>query len=254
MTAANTSPPRSGPPQQAAGRPRPRGPVTFLVAALVGFAASIVTSLVFGTLVEIAGNYTLWKGQGVSHARAEVDEDIEYIHQFPRSILVPDTVRFAKDVVRTVSWPWERLNAQAFFERMRQVEMTLSAERQMKRVVQRILVEIAHILEILLYVTQDTAVRLAVAFYALPAFAMACLFGMLDGLVRRDLRKFSGGRESSFVYHHSKHYTVWFLTGGFALYLSWPFGGFNPAYMVLVFCILVAASLSITGASFKKYL
>lgn len=124
----------------------------------------------------------------------------------------------------------------------------------MQRVLQRLLIEGARVLEILLYVTQDTAVRLAVAFYALPAFAMACLLGMVDGLVKRDLRKWAGGRESSFVYHHSKHYTAWFLTAGFALYLSWPVGGFNPAWMVLIFAALVAISLSITVASFKKYL
>jgi integrating conjugative element membrane protein (TIGR03747 family) len=254
MTSANNAPQRGAPPQQAPARPRPRGPVTILVATIVGFVASIITSLVIGTLVEIAGHYTLWQGQGVAHARAEVHEDLEYIQQFPRSILVPNTVQFAKDVVRKVAWPWERLNAQAFFDRMRQVETTLASETSMKRIVLRMMVEIAHLLEILLYVAQDTAVRLAIAFFALPAFAMACLFGLLDGLVRRDQRKFSGGRESSFVYHHSKQYTAWFLTGGFALYLAWPFGGFNPAYMVLVFATLVAASLSVTGASFKKYL
>lgn len=92
------------------------------------------------------------------------------------------------------------------------------------------------------------------AFFALPAFAMACLLGLVDGLVKRDLRKWAGGRESSFVYHHSKHYTAWFLTAGFAMYLSWPIGGLNPAWMVLIFAALVAMSLSVTVASFKKYL
>ena len=95
--------------------------------------------------------------------------------------------------------------------------------------------------------------RLSVALFALPAFALACIVGTVDGLVRRDLRRWRGGRESSFVYHHAKRYTGWALTGGFGLYLTWPFGGFNPAYMVLVFTVLVAATLSTTVASFKKY-
>ena len=82
---------------------------------------------------------------------------------------------------------------------------------------------------------------------------LALLLGTVDGLVRRDLRRWQGGRESSFVYHHAKRYTGWALTGGFGLYLTWPFGGFNPAYMVLVFTVLVAATLSTTVASFKKY-
>ncbi|MCX8516905.1 MAG: DUF4400 domain-containing protein [Rhodoferax sp.] len=49
------------------------------------------------------------------------------------------------------------------------------------------------------------------------------MVGVVDGLVRRDLRRWGGGRESSFVYHHAKRYTHWALTGGFGLYLAWPF-------------------------------
>ena len=104
-----------------------------------------------------------------------------------------------------------------------------------------------------MHVAQDVVLRLSVALFALPAFALACIVGTVDGLVRRDLRRWRGGRESSFVYHHAKRYTGWALSGGFALYLTWPFGGFNPAYMVLVFTVLVAATLSTTVAAFKKY-
>jgi integrating conjugative element membrane protein (TIGR03747 family) len=108
--------------------------------------------------------------------------------------------------------------------------------------------------EVFYYVAQDTAIRLSVAVFAVPAFCLAMLVGFVDGLVQRDLRKWCGGRESSFVYHHAKNSTGWFLTGGFALYLAWPFHGFNPMYMVLVFTVLVAISLSVTVAAFKKYL
>lgn len=254
VAAANTSAPRSSPAQGPSGRPRPRGPLTVLLAACMGFIASIITSLFIGTVIEVVGNYVWWKGQGIEHAKAQVVEDLSYIKQFPRSILVPDTVAFAKDMVRLVSLPWNRLNAPAFFERARAADQGEAPAKPMPRILQRLLIEGARLLEILLYVTQDTAVRLAVAFFALPAFAMACLLGLVDGLVKRDLRKWAGGRESSFVYHHSKHYTAWFLTAGFALYLSWPVGGFNPAWMVLIFAALVAMSLSVTVASFKKYL
>ena len=113
---------------------------------------------------------------------------------------------------------------------------------------------ISTVLVLSMYVAMDVALRLSIALYALPAFVLACLVGAVDGLVRRDLRRWSGGRESSFVYHHAKRYTAWALTGGFGLYLTWPFGGFNPAYMVLIFTALVAATLSTTVASLKKYM
>lgn len=39
----------------------------------------------------------------------------------------------------------------------------------------------------------------------LPLFIMAAFVGFVDGLVRRDVRKFgAGGRESGFIYHHAK--------------------------------------------------
>lgn len=254
MMPPNTSPTARSAPPAPPQRPRPRGPFTLLLAAIVGFVASVITSLFLGTVIELIGSQLWWKGQGIEHARAQVVEDLGYIRQFPRSLLVPDTVAFAKEVVRVVSLPWTRLNAPAFFERARAADKEPVPAKATQRILQRLLIELARVAEILLYVTQDTAVRLAVAFYALPAFAMACLLGLVDGLVKRDLRKWSGGRESSFVYHHSKHYTAWFLTAGFALYLSWPVGGFNPAWMVLTFAVLVAMSLSVTVASFKKYL
>jgi len=108
-------------------------------------------------------------------------------------------------------------------------------------------------LVISMFVAQDVVLRLCIAAFAVPAFALACLLGVIDGLVRRDIRRWTGGRESSFVYHHAKRYTSWALTGGFGIYLAWPFGGFNPAYMVLIFTVLVAAALSTTVGSFKKY-
>ncbi len=251
--AANTATSSSASAQRPVGTPKPRGPVSVIVAALIGFIASIITSLFIGVAIEVIGDHTWWKGKAIEHAKAQVIEDLGYIELFPKSVLVPDTVAFAKNMVRLASKPWDVLNAPAFFERTKNANPTAPA-KPMQRILQRLLAEIARILELLLYVTQDTAVRLCVAFFALPAFAMACLLGLVDGLVKRDLRKWSGGRESSFVYHHSKHYTAWFLTAGFSLYLAWPIGGFNPAWMVLAFAALVAISLSITVASFKKYL
>jgi integrating conjugative element membrane protein (TIGR03747 family) len=104
-----------------------------------------------------------------------------------------------------------------------------------------------------MYVVEDTMLRMATAAFALPAFVLACLLGAVDGMVRRDLRRWQGQRESSWFYHRAKRMFFWSLTGGFTFYLTWPFGGFNPAYMVLVFTALSAMSLSSTVASFKKY-
>ena len=50
-------------------------------------------------------------------------------------------------------------------------------------------------------VTQLFSVRLAILTLAMPVFLLFSLVALVDGLVQRDLRRWGGGRESSFVYH-----------------------------------------------------
>ena len=240
---------RSEPP----ARREPRGPVGGLVGVLASLFFATITSVFFGVALELVGLYSFWKDEGVDHARRAVQEDFGYLQEFPRSLLVDDTVAFAAEMSARVTQPFQWLHAPEFIERSRALR-TEAAHRADLRSGQFVLQEAGRWLEITIYVAQDTAIRMAIALYALPTFAMAILIGLVDGLVRRDLRKWSGGRESSFIYHHAKRFFFWFLTAGFTAYLAWPFGGINPAHLVLLFAVGVAAALSTTVSSFKKYL
>lgn len=53
-------------------------------------------------------------------------------------------------------------------------------------------------------VTPTFLLRLAILLQALPLFALIIVFGLIDGLVRHDLRRFGAGHESGFVYHHAR--------------------------------------------------
>ncbi|CAI06332.1 MULTISPECIES: TIGR03747 family integrating conjugative element membrane protein [Aromatoleum] len=254
ISAANPAtqrpPPRAS---TAPGAAHSRGPLGALAGLVLGLVFATFSSWVFGTALMIVGDYSFWKERGLDRARAAVDEDLGYIRGFPRSLMVEDTVGFAAGLAERMTRPYTWLGAPAFIARAQAVEPDSATNRHARIAVQAIK-EGGRWMEISLHVARDTAIRLAVAFYALPAFVMAVCIGLIDGLVRRDLRKWSGGRESSYVYHHAKRFTWWFLTAGFTAYLAWPFGGFNPAYLVLVFALLVAASVSTTASTFKKYL
>ncbi|MDA8446368.1 TIGR03747 family integrating conjugative element membrane protein [Paracidovorax valerianellae] len=248
-------------------RPRTRGPVELALEVGIGLTFVALFSWFVGILIEIGGMYLLWKDEGVGHARALVEQDLGYIAAAPRSLLVPDTVAFSERIVHWVQMPYERLGVLRWYARFNgpqaapestQAEAGAAAGgNPLPKGVGRVSRSMGKLLSqwalVSMYIAQDVLLRMSVALFALPAFVLACLVGAVDGLVRRDLRRWGGGRESSFVYHHAKRYTAWSLTGGFGLYLTWPFGGFNPAYMVLVFTVLVAATLSTTVAAFKKY-
>lgn len=241
------------------GRPRARGPVE--LGLELGFGLLFITLFAWfiGMMIEIVGSFTLWRDLQENHAQQIVEQDLAYIAQAPRSLLVRDTVAWSEQLVRNVRLPYERLGVIAWYESLQAIFQAAQdapsgdlrhnaarANRSMQILLSRWAVTS-------MYVLQDVLLRLSVAAFAAPAFILACLVGVVDGLVRRDLRRWGGGRESSFVYHHAKRYTAWALTGGFGLYLAWPFGNFNPSHMVIVFTVLVAFAMSTTVATFKKY-
>ena len=242
-------------------KPRTRGPVELVFVIAFGLFFVALFSWFIGLVIEIGGSYFFWK-QGPKHAQQMVEQDMSYIAAAPRSLLIDDTVAFSNQLVAWIRMPYERVGILGAYERKANADTTQPAPVSGKPDMRAKFTETSKSLlhsgaewaVISMYVLQDVLLRLSVALFALPAFLLACMVGVVDGLVRRDLRRWQGGRESSFVYHHAKNYTKWALTGGFGLYLTWPFGGFNPAYMVLVFTVLVAATLSTTVASFKKYL
>lgn len=253
----------SGPARQPLppARPRTKGPVEIAFELALGLFFVTIFSWFLGIAIEIGGIYLLWPDKAERHSRDLVAEDLEYIGAAPRSILIDDTLAFANQVVAWVQEPYVKLGLIAWYQKSHSrgaIAMPTAGTPNrgaigLLKVSDDFGRELSRWVVISMFVAQDTLLRLAIAVFAAPAFVLACLLGAVDGLVRRDLRRWGGGRESSFVYHHAKRYTLWALTGGFTLYLSWPFGGFNPAYMVLVFTALVAATLSTAIATFKKY-
>lgn len=244
---------------KAPAKPRTVGPIELVFLTVFGLVGATISAWTLGCLIEIVGGHLLWKGQGIRHAQGIVLQDMRYIAAAPRSLLVNDTVNFSRQVATWVRWPYERLGILHWYQQLRTAkspvyrpESALSLGH-LKNSSQGLMLLVSEWLVISMFVAQDVMLRLCIAAFAIPAFALACLMGVIDGLVRRDIRRWTGGRESSFVYHHAKRYTSWALTGGFGIYLAWPFGGFNPAYMVLIFTVLVAATLSTTVGSFKKY-
>jgi integrating conjugative element membrane protein (TIGR03747 family) len=102
-------------------------------------------------------------------------------------------------------------------------------------------------------ITQVFAVRLAILVLATPVFLMFSLVAMVDGLVQRDLRRWGGGRESSYVYHWAKRSALPLLVLTWVIYLALPFS-LHPSFVVLPCASLFALSVVVTASSFKKYL
>lgn len=96
-------------------------------------------------------------------------------------------------------------------------------------------------------------VRLTVLTLATPLFLLAVITGVVDGLMRRDLRKFGADRESSFVYHRAKRTLRPLMVGPWVIYLSLPWS-LNPNWILLPCAALLGWMVGVTVTTFKKYL
>jgi len=67
------------------------------------------------------------------------------------------------------------------------------------------------------------ALRLVICLYSLTLMTACVLVGLQEGLVRRELRKWGGGAESAFLYHHLKRWLRPLFILGWLVYLAAPF-------------------------------
>lgn len=101
-------------------------------------------------------------------------------------------------------------------------------------------------------VTLTFLLRLAILLQALPLFALTITIGLIDGLVRRDLRRFGAGHESGFVYHHARRMISSSLVATGLVWLVLPIF-LVPEYVFIPAAAGIGLAVSMTGGSFKKY-
>ncbi|HCB2375346.1 TIGR03747 family integrating conjugative element membrane protein [Klebsiella pneumoniae] len=102
-------------------------------------------------------------------------------------------------------------------------------------------------------VTLTFLLRLAILLQALPLFALIIFVGLIDGLVRRDLRRFGAGHESGFVYHHARRMIGSSLAATGLAWLAVPVF-LKPSYMLVPSAVITALSVSLVLGAFKKYI
>ena len=85
------------------------------------------------------------------------------------------------------------------------------------------------------------------------------VIGLIDGLVRRDLRRFGAGHESGFVYHHARRMIGSSLAATGLAWLAWLAWLAVPVflesrYIVIPGVMLSGLAGSVATGAFKKHL
>jgi integrating conjugative element membrane protein (TIGR03747 family) len=242
---------------EAAADPRRRVVQEGLISKSLTATAKIIQwlllSLVFSIIVEWAGMVLWWPDEGLDHSRAMLTKEISYLdNDFKRSIITSDPARFAKRFAdNTYHYLFE---VTRFVDFIRWISPQPTTNEQGLRVtLHNIYHPIAEFVIAMMQVTQVFSVRMAILTLAMPIFLLFSLVALVDGLVQRDLRRWGGGRESSFVYHYAKKAALPLVVITWVVYLALPFS-LHPSFIVLPFASLFAMSVAVTASTFKKYL
>lgn len=223
---------------------------------LTAFAHAIkwlLLSLVFSILIEWLGMTLWWPEQGLDHSRDMLRAEIGFLQtDFTRSLVSSDPARFTKTVAdRTFYVLFEFTRFDDFIAWVGQPPT--ADESGLRPRLHAVFRPIAEYVLAAMQITQVFSVRLAVLALAMPVFVLFGLVAVVDGLVKRDLRRWGGGRESSFVYHWAKRSALPLLVLTWVIYLALPFS-LHPSVVILPFATLFALSVTVTASTFKKHL
>ena len=219
-----------------------------LVLHIIGF---LVASLLFSILIEFAGLLLFWGDQGWRHSQTMLTSELGWLSEHFKSSLIIQQP--GQTIVQWLDFLNQWLLIKTGFADFAQQARVSSLGNGFWSWTNQLYVCIEDFVLAAVYVTFTYVVRLTILVLATPLFLLAMLTGFVDGLMRRDLRKFGAGRESSFVYHRAKRAVTPLLIVPWIIYLSLPFS-LNPLVIFVPCAAMLGVTTAITAATFKKYL
>lgn len=236
---------------------RQRGLIASLVTLPWRLFGVLCASLLLSIVIECIGMHLFWSDEGWRHAQGMLEYELDQLStHFTRSAVV-------QEPGRTARWLVEGAYEQIFvntgvLEWMRDASAQANAPsqgdgRDFRYYLSQVYVWVERYLIAAAFTTLTFIVRLLVLVLTLPLFLLAAFVGLVDGLVRRDIRKFGAGRESGFVYHRAKAALMPLAVLPWVIYLALPVS-LHPLLILLPGAMLLGVAMNIATGSFKKYL
>jgi len=223
---------------------------------LTGLAQALkwlLVSLLLSILIEWIGMGFWWEAQGPAHSQQMLANELRWlgtgVHQEGWMARIGHQAYGLSDRVYNLLF-----EQTGIVELVRWITPAPSPhESGIRPVLHRLHAPVSGYVVVALQMMQVFTVRLAILVLSLPVFALFAWVALVDGLVVRDLRRWGGGRESSFVYHYARKATLPLFLFAWVAYLVSPVS-VHPCWILLPFALAFALAVRITVGTFKKYL
>ena len=214
-------------------------------------------SLFLCVVIECVGMHFFWPEEGWHHAQNMLNHELALVSEsFTRSVIVQEPGRSAKHLME-LSYDWLFVQS-GLLDWMRDAASQARTGAQnhahdFRYYMALIYVHVEGYLIASAYTALVFLVRLLVLTLTLPLLLLAAFVGLVDGLVRRDVRSFGAGRESGFVYHRARAILMPLAVLPWVIYLALPVS-VHPLLVLLPSAMLLGGAVDIAAATFKKYL
>ena len=230
-----------------------------LIATPFHFLGVMFGSLLAGIVVEWICLYLLWPEAGWQHAQQMFEYELSWLSQdLIHSVVINEPGRTATWLAQIV-YDWlvvktgmlDSINALTQYARTTSPQQIVNFDLRYET--GREMIKLQDYGLAALYTVLTFCVRVVILTMTIPLFLLAGFTGLVDGLVRRDLRKFGSGRESSYLYHKARGTIIPLMIVPWTVYLAMPVS-VSPLLILLPSAVLLGMSVYITVSTFKKYL
>jgi len=256
--------------QPATQAPPPRRPglIARLLLSPLHLFGLLCGALLLALTLQGVGMMLLWPEQGWRHADTLAQQELARIPTaFPRSLVFPDPAHTAQRLDNSLQY-WllqrsglnTRLNTQ---EKAADIHKPptdihnpaarLYTQHGFKQHLNQARHWLSNAMLAAAHTTRVLTLRLLALTLCLPLFLATAILGLVDGLVRRDQRRFGAGQESGFIYHRAKACLGPLLVSPWLLWLALPLSLPTLAFM-LPAAVLQGIALGLTASRFKKSL
>ena len=236
---------------------RRQGLIASLVTLPFRLFGVLCASLILSILLEWAGMHLFWPDQGWRHSSDMLTRELEQLSEnFTRSAVVQEPGRTARWMVeQAYGWIFVRTGLEDWMRESSELASAPSygGERDFRYYISQVYIWSESYLIAAAFTVLVFIVRVLVLVLTLPLFLLAAFVGLVDGLVRRDIRRMGAGRESGFIYHRAKASLMPLAVLPWIVYLAMPFSA-SPLWILLPSAVLLGFAVNIAAGSFKKYL
>ena len=230
-----------------------------LIATPFHFLGVMFGSLLAAIVVEWIYLYLFWPEAGWRHAQQMFEYELSWLSQdLIHSVVIKEPGRTATWLAQTVyDWLMVKTGVLDSINALTQYARTSSPQQivnfDLRYETGRVMIKLQDYGLAALYTVLTFCVRMVILTMTIPLFLLAGFTGLVDGLVRRDLRKFGSGQESSYLYHKARGAIIPVSIMPWTVYLAMPVS-VSPLLILGPCAVLIGGAVNMTAANFKKHL